>query len=245
MAGNQKNIDRETWQNLSFSGKLRYLWDYYKLPFAAGIILLYIIGYSIYGKITRKDPILHAALVNVAVSPQLEEKLSDQYMRDRLIDPDKNPLRLYKNLYLTDNPSSEVFEYTQASQIKILSAIEARELDVVFLDQEAFDAFAQNGFLQDLEQLLQEYQDTHPSLSEKLDGQLVMNMEILEDNAKEIALDPTAEYHSVTDEYRMAVDLSASPLFLDSGFTQSVFLGVIRNSPRKDYVMDYLEYLYQ
>ena len=233
------------WNELSFSEKLQYLWDYYKLPFAVALILIYIVGFSLKVYLTRQDPVLYAAMVNVAASEELERHLVDDYMRDRLVDASKNPLMLYKNLYLTDNPSSEVFEYTQASQMKILGAIEAREMDIVFMDKEAFDAFAQNGFLYDLDQLFNEYKEDHPDLIRKTEGHLVRNMEIKEDNAKEIALDPDAEYYSVTDEYTMGIDLLSSPLFRDSGFTESVYLGVLNNTPRKDHVLDYLEYLYQ
>jgi len=70
-------------------------------------------------------------------------------------------------------------------------------------------------------------------------------MEIREDNAKEVALDPSVEYQSVTVEYEMGIDLLSSPFFRDSGFTESVYLGVLRNTPRKEQVLDYIEYLYQ
>ncbi len=237
--------ENKVWKELTLSGKIRYLWDYYKFPFFIAIILLYIIGFSIKGYIAHNKPLLYAAFVNVAPSPELEQNLTDDYLSDRMADPGKTPLQLYKNLYLTDNPSSEVFEYTQASQMKILAAIEAKELDVVFMDQEAFDAFAQNGFLYDLDLLFREARDDHPELSGKTADQLVVNMVIREDNAKEVALDPSVEYHSVTEEYHMAIDISSSPLFRNSGFTDPVYLGILSNTPRKDHVLDYIEYLYQ
>ena len=126
---------------------------------------------------------------------------------------------LYRNLYLTDDPSSEVYTYVQASQMKILGTIEAREMDIVFMDKEAFDAFAQNGFLYDLDALLEEGREEHPELRQKTAAHLVRNMEIREDNAKEVALDPSVEYQSVTVEYEMGIDLLSSPFFRDSGFT--------------------------
>ena len=237
--------ESKIWKELSFTGKIRYLWDYYKLPFAAALILIYFTGFFLIRFLTHQEPVLYAAMVNVAVSPELEYDLTGRYMYDRLIDEDNNPLMLYKNLYLTDNPTSEVFTYTQASQMKILGTIEAQELDIVFMDKEAFDAFAQNGFLYDLDLLLEESKEEHPDLQQKTAGHLIRNMEIREDNAKEIALDPSVEYQSVTAEFEMGIDLSSSPLFRDSGFTESVYLGVLRNTPRKEQALDYLEYLYQ
>ena len=237
--------EEKVWKELTISGKIRYLWDYYKLPFVIALILLYIAGFSIKGYLTRTDPVLYTAMVNVAVSQELEQDLFDDFLMDMGVDPEKHPLQLYKNIYLTDNSSSEVFEYVYASQMKILGAIEAKELDVVFMDKEAFDAFAQNGFLYDLDLLLAESKNDHPGLSDIIAHDLVSNMEIKEDNAKEIALDPSVEYHSVTAEYAMGIDLSSSPFFQNSGFTESVYLGILNNTPRKENVLDYLEYLYQ
>ncbi len=233
------------WKELSFTGKIRYLWDYYKLPFAAALFLLYFMGFFVIRSLNHQKPVLYAAMVNVAASQELEENLTSRYLDARLIDQDRNPMLLYRNLYLTDDPSSEVYTYVQASQMKILGTIEAREMDIVFMDKEAFDAFAQNGFLYDLDALLEEGREEHPELRQKTAAHLVRNMEIREDNAKEVALDPSVEYQSVTVEYEMGIDLLSSPFFRDSGFTESVYLGVLRNTPRKQQVLDYIEYLYQ
>ena len=236
---------REVWKSLTFSGRLRYLWDYYKLHFVIAAVLLYMAGFTIHGHFTKKEPLLYGAMVNVALSRQLEEQLVDRYLDECSINPAKNPFMLYRNLYLTDDPSSEVFEYVHASQMKILGTINAAEMDFAVLDQEAFDAFAQNGFLYDLDKLLDENAADHPDLKKKLSDHLVTNMEIKEDNAKEIALNPSVEYHSVTAEYKMGIDLSSCPVFRDSGFTDPVYLGVISNTPRPGAVLDYLEYLYR
>ena len=238
-------IKKEIWKQLSFSGKIQYLWDYYKLEFVIAAVLVYIAGFFLHGALARKEPVLYAAMVNVAASPQLEQSLTDGYLNDRRIDVRRNPLTLYKNLYLTDNPSSDTFAYSQASQMKILGALESQELDIVFMDKEAFDAFAQNGFLYDMAELFREGGDRFRDLAERAADDFVMNMEIKEDNAKEVALDPSLEYRSVTAEFEMGIDLSDSSFFGDSGFSEPVYLGVLKNTPRRDAVLDYIRYLYQ
>jgi len=66
----------------------------------------------------------------------------------------------------------------------------------------------------------------------------------LEDNSEELLLDSSAVYHAETAEYPMGLDLSASPLIQKAGFQETVYLGIIKNSPRMHTVFDYLEYLF-
>jgi hypothetical protein len=59
-------IRDENLHSLHGGKKLQYIWDYYKLPLTLLCIVLYIIGYVIYGRLTHKDTILYTALVNVS-----------------------------------------------------------------------------------------------------------------------------------------------------------------------------------
>ena len=243
MAKKHFETERRKWDQLSLSGKLQYLWDYYKLPFVIAIILLYIVGHRIYLNITHKDAYFYAAMVNVAPSDALQEKLEDGFMQSLGLSSD-NPAVFYKSLYLTDNISSEHYTYTQASQVKILSAINAGEMDMAFLDEEAFAAFAQNGFLYDLSRFFEEYGAAFPETEKTVPDHFVKNMVILEDNAKEVALDPSVSYSASTEEYFMGIDLTESRFFKDAGFSEPVYLAVIANTPRGEAVMTYIDYLF-
>ena len=68
-------------------------------------------------------------------------------------------------------------------------------------------------------------------------------MVILEDNADDLALDDSIEYSAVTREALFGLDLSQIPLIRRAGFEDTVYLGIIANSPRLDTVMEYLRYL--
>ena len=270
--------------------KARYIFDYYKLPIAIVLILLYIAGYAVHRHFTRKDVILYAALVNVSVSPELEADLSEGFLESLPARTDDETMLLHTGFYLTDRPDADSVSYTRASQMKILAGIDARQLDLVIMDKEAFDAFAQNGYLYNLDELFRNSEDvpegdtpapadsgdsgpaaegaeggsltaaneggSSPAaegakggslisreLAEKVRGHLVVNMEIIEDNAKEIALDPSVEYQSTIDEYSMGIDLSEFPLIRDARFSEPVYLGIIRNTPRIENVIRYLSYL--
>ena len=232
-------------QNLRGKAKLQfclqYLWDYYKLPLTAAAIALYIALYAVYGRFTHKDTVLYAALVNVAVGETLTEELSSRFLTAQNLNTNANTFRLYSGLYLTDDENNIYHEYTYASRLKILASIDAERLDVVLMDKKAFDTFSQNGYLYNLDELLAE---KVPELHQQLAPYFVTNTVILEDNSEDLLLDGSAVYHAETESYPMGLDLSASPMIQKGGFQETVYLGIIKNSPRIHTVFDYLEYLF-
>ena len=137
--------------------KIGHILAYYKFPLFILCIFLYFIGYNIYGHITHKDVVLYAALVNVAAGEDLTWQLREGFMAYAGTDMSKNELKLYTDLYLTDDELNAYHEYTYASRMKILACIEGKQMDVVLMNQEAFDAFSQNGYLHDLDSILSEH----------------------------------------------------------------------------------------
>ena len=220
--------------------KIRYIWDYYKLPIVVLCILLYILGYSLYGHFTHKETILYTALVNVSASDSLTEQLSTGFLDSLDQDTSKTTMQLYTGLYLTDDETNPYHEYTYASRMKILASIDGKQLDVVLMNKEAFDAFSQNGYLCDLEELLS---SEDVDLYNRLKPHLVTNTVILEDNSTDLQLDPSITYQAVTEEHPFGLDLSQTSMISDAGFSDIVYLGIIANSPRTAEAIDYVRYL--
>lgn len=216
------------------------LWDYYKLPIVVLCILLYILGYSLYGHFTHKETILYTALVNVSASDSLTEQLSTGFLDSLDQDTSKTTMQLYTGLYLTDDETNPYHEYTYASRMKILASIDGKQLDVVLMNKEAFDAFSQNGYLCDLEELLS---SEDVDLYNRLKPHLVTNTVILEDNSTDLQLDPSITYQAVTEEHPFGLDLSQTSMISDAGFSDIVYLGIIANSPRTEEAIDYVRYL--
>ena len=220
--------------------KIRYIWDYYKLPIVVLCILLYILGYSLYGHFTHKEKILYTALVNVSASDSLTEQLSTGFLDSLDQDTSKTTMQLYTGLYLTDDETNPYHEYTYASRMKILASLDGKQLDVVLMNKEAFDAFSQNGYLCDLEELLS---SEDVDLYNRLKPHLVTNTVILEDNSTDLQLDPSITYQAVTEEHPFGLDLSQTSMISDAGFSDIVYLGIIANSPRTEEAIDYVRYL--
>ena len=232
--------EREKLKNLHGLKKVQYIWDYYKLPMVVLCIFLYIITYSLYGHFTHKETVLYTALVNVSASESLTAQLSTDFLDFIDTDTSKETMQLYTGLYLTDDETNPYHEYTYASRMKILASIDGEQLDVVLMNKEAFDAFSQNGYLCDLKELLS---DKDTVLLNECKPYLVTNTVILEDNSVDLQLDPSITYQAVTEEHPFGLDMSQSGLIGKSMFDDTVYLGIIANSPRKETAIDYIKYL--
>ena len=236
-----RRITAKKYHDLHGRQRIQYIWDYYKLPLLAACIILYIIGYIIYGKVTHKDVALYIASVNITMSDSLSAELTDGFLSVSDIDSSHNTVSLYSNLYLTDDTDDEMFQYSYASSMKILGSIDGELLDIVIMNQEAFDAFSQNGYLCDLKALLT---NTDLELYEQLESALTTNIIIQDNNSSELNLDESASYTAEIEEGLYGLDLSGSSLIQEAGFDGTLYLGVIENSPRKDIAIAYLHFLY-
>lgn len=229
------------WKRLHGKQKIQYIWDYYKFPMIVCFIFLYIIGYTAYGRFSRKDPVLYVGLINISSSESLNLQLSDDFLEFMDENISQKKVRLYTGLYLTSDPNNPYHEYTYASRIKVLAAIDSEQLDVVFMDKESFDAFSQNGYLCNLEHLLR---DLSPDMFDALKPYLVTNTSILEDNSEELLADSSLPYQAVTEEYPMGLIVSQKGLLKQAGFHDDIYLGVVGNSPRTGNAVKYINYLY-
>ncbi len=236
-----KNSLNEKWNSLSGKQKVQYVWDYYKFPIAVCLICLYIAGYMVYGHFSKKEILLYTGLVNVSAGEQLTGELSGGFLDFLGADASKTELELYTGINLTDDPDAPNQEYAYASRVKIIASIDDEKLDVVLMNREAFDAFSQNGYLYNMEELLR---DTDLQSAAKWEPYLVSGTAILEDNADELLQDSSLEYQAVTEEYPMGLNVSQAEVFRQAGFEEDVYLGVIKNSPRVDMAAEYIKYLF-
>lgn len=237
----KRDLERQKIRQLHGKAKIQYIWDYYKLPLLIACILLYILGYVLYGQFTKKETILYTAFVNVAPGEALTEQLGNGFLDKQNLNANKHEVCLYTGLYLTDDADDPNSEYAYASRIKILGAIDSEQLDVVLMNKEAFDAFAQNGYLCNLEELLLEMD---PKLYQKLNSFLCTNTVILEDNADELLFDDSIAYSARTEEYPMALKVSKSPLLQKAEMNGDIYLGIIANSTHLKNSISYICYLW-
>ena len=232
-----EKTDRNIWRNLKGTAKLQYIWDYYKLPLFLICVFIYGAGYLIWRNVNVQHPQLYLAYVNLEVGETLDHNLTEGFI-DYLHPEEKNSVVLtIRNLALTENLQEVDGSYVYASQVKLLAAVDNQQLDVVLMNQEAFDAFSQNGLLLDLASFSKEHSLTG------LEPYFVDNIEILTDNATEVMTDPTVTYHSETTTYPMGIEITSFPLIQEAGFPDHVFLGIIANTERAGNAASFVNYL--
>ena len=138
----------------SFSGKLQYIWDYYKLPiFAATIAFIAAVSF-LYRHFTAKETALYLASINVATGDPLTEELTKGFLLSQDEAGEKEMI-YYSGLFLTEDVSDPNYQYSVASEMKLLGAIDDEKLDVVIADKKAYEAMRDQGYLYSLEELFE------------------------------------------------------------------------------------------
>lgn len=230
---------KAAFQKMDLAGKAEYIYTYYKLPILLGLIALYLVCSTVYRQLTKKETLLYSAHINVSVGDDLATQLNEGFLSVCGANPKKTDTHIYSGLYLSNNPSLENYEYQYASRLKIMASVEAKQLDIVLMNKEAYDILSQEDYLLDFRTLL----SSNDFLYHLLEPHLTANTIILEDNAIEYTLNEANRYQAITEEVTNGLDVSMLPLFQEAGFQDSVYLGVVRNSPRLPAVIQYIEYL--
>lgn len=230
---------RKSFRQMSFAQKLDYIFSYYWLPITLGLIALIVLCSTAYRQLTKKEALLYLAYINVSVGDDLDTALNTGFVEHVGVPPKKNEISLYRGLYLAQDPSTDNHQYAYASRLKLMAAVESKTLDIVLMNQEAYDILSQSEYLYAIPDIL----PPDDPLYQLLAPFLTTNTVILEDNSIEYNLNEADVYEAVTEEAVNGIDVSTFPLFRDAGFSEHVYLGIIGNSPRLPRVFQYIEYL--
>ena len=229
--------NKEALARMNLLQRLDHIFEYYKFPLVLILIAVVALGSVLYYRLTRKEALLYVAYANVSVGDTLDSALSEDYPRAIGADPRKSEVKLYRNLYLSQDATVQNHEYAYASQLKVMAAMANGQLDVVLMNREAYDILSEGGYLLLLKGAL------GADLSRRVSDRLVKNTVILSDNAIEHRLDESVPYQAETEEVENAILVSAFPLFARADFSGDVYLGVVGNSVRMDAVLQYIDYL--
>lgn len=223
---------RENFRKMDTRAKVDYIYTYFKWYILLGVIALMVLGSAVYRQVTKKDTVIYLGLVNVSVGTDLETALTLDFLEDTGLNPKQNQIQVYSGLYLSDESSAENHEYAYASRMKLMAAVNAKQLDVVLMNREAYNILSQSGYLLDLS-----------GCATALAPYLTENDVVLEDNSIEFQLNEADEHRIITEQAVNGMDVSQLSLFRNAGFPDSVYIGIIGNSPRYSVTIQYLEYL--
>lgn len=235
----QREAERRAFRHMSKAEKIDHIFTYYKLPIFTVCVVLAIFLQAGIRALTKKETVLYLAYANVSFGDTLHGELTDGYMTYSGTDVKKNEFIEFPDLYLSDEASTENHQYAYASKMKVLGSISAKQMDIVFLNKEAYDLMSVSGFLMDLKGI----KEADALLYQRLEPYLTENSVILEDNSIDYDLGKASEYYSVTEEHTNALSVSSLPMFRRAVIDDDVYAAVIANSPRIPAVLSYLEYL--
>ena len=237
----QEKADRKAaFRRMNFSARAEYIFSYYKLPLVLILIAVIFIVTVAYHRITKKNELLYLGLINVSAGDEVMEELTDGFINSLDVNSKKNEVYTYRDLYISENPAPEYHQYAYTSRLKMLAAMNAKQVDVVLLNKEAYDLFSRSGYLLDLQTFLQQ---DDPDLLPLLQPCLTENEVILEDNSIEMQLGTEDSYTADTVSFVNGIEVSGLPFFSSAAFPGPVYLCVIANCPRLPAVISYLRYL--
>ena len=230
---------REAFRRMKPKAKLGYILTYYWWAILLAVVTAVILGTMIHRQLTKKQTVLYTACLNIAVGSDMEETLREGYLRFKGEDPKKTDVLLYRNMYISADASEADHQMAYASRLKLLAVINGKLLDLVLMNREAYDILSASEYLLDLSGL----SGLDEALYRELEPLLTENTVIIEDNAIEVNLNEADTYKAVTKEVLNGIDISGTPLIRAAGFSDSVFLGIIANTPRLEECAGYLRYL--
>ena len=235
----ERSERRAAFHRMDGRRKAEYIIAYYKAPILIGAAVFLILCSALYRQATKKEAVLYAALINLSVGETLENTLTTRFIERSGANARKTEVYLYRGLYLSDDAAPVNHEYAYASRLKLLGAVNAKQLDLVLMNREGYDILSRSGYLLELSEPLR----SEPELLEGLSPYLAENTVILEDNATEYNLNEAMEYREIAETAVNAVIVSALPSFRSAGFSDDVYLGVVANTDRSAWVLRYLRYL--
>ena len=235
----ERAANRAAFRAMSVPQKAEYIFAYYKLPLVLALIVLVAVGTVVQRMITHKDAELYVAFVNVVPDEDADEALTKGFIEQQGQNPRKNEVVCYRELYLSSNASQQDHQYSYASRLKVLAAIDAEQLDVVLMNQEAYDLLSASGYLLDL----QETCVGDLALSSEAKQRLKTNTVVLSDNRVEVELGEASAYEADTVESVNALSLDGLSLLANLPESESFYLGIVANTPRLETSVAYLSYV--
>ena len=218
----EKAAHKAAFRAMSPKKKVDHIFTYYKWPILLGLLALLVFGSGLHRQLTKKEPVLYLAMVNVSIGEDMEKQLTTDFLTAEGRDAHRQEVYLYQGLYLSENADTLNHEYAYASKMKFTGAVSAKKLDLVLMNREGYDLLSQKGYLLDL--------------SDWIGGQaealLTKNEVVLSDNNLDVLLGEAEEEQRVTETVPNALAVAALPLFENASFDGDLYLGVIGNSPR-------------
>lgn len=240
---------REEWKKLSklsWGERLVYIWDYYKplMAAVAGVILAISIGVSIYHNL-QINTLLNAYFINCNALDADGDAIAADFAAYLGGIGDKDEIHVDTMTTLDDEDMSN---YGTANQMKMTAYIAAGDVDVLLLNQSAYDKYDGSGAFADLSALL-----TNEQLAQWSDllvyGEVEKQTESMTD--AESQTDEAAELNAGENTWQggnevpVALKMQEAPGVkkFNAYYDEPVYAVILGNSKHTDMAVDFLAYL--
>jgi hypothetical protein len=152
---------KKAWKEMSWKERLAYFWDYYKIPFMIGVVVIAFFGTFIYQQVNRKDSAFEAAIVNADTYSIDTVSMCEEFAQYAGIDTGKYDVTIDSTISLSDDDTTQM---SLANSEKMVVLIQNGSLDVIVADTKVFEDYAQDDVFTNLEDILpaetlEQYQD--------------------------------------------------------------------------------------
>ena len=148
-----KIMEQKTpFKELTFSQKIQYIWDYYKIPIFLVIIGIIAVTSFIHGRLAQKNTVLSVLCVNVENSTTEDSgaDIFNDFLTDNGYDLSKDEIALDKNICV--NVDKNGLDYQNMAVLTAYFA--SNEYDICFMDDKTFDYYAKNVCFEDISKYL-------------------------------------------------------------------------------------------
>lgn len=202
-------------QKKNIRNSLEYFWMYYKLPFAAVLIVVIMVVYFMVTSMTAKESVLSVMLIDCHTEISGED-MAEEYMEAVGTDRKKYQVQIVNNLMFQGTDSGN---YTMTSLSKFMADIGSEKLDVCGMLKDDFVKYDKSGTWMDLRECMTEEQ------LKELQGTLVTAEDgrVIGITADELSVLKQEDCYSNADN--------------------EAAVGIIYNTPHKEEAVKYLLYL--
>ena len=213
-------MQHEKMSQESFSKKLEYFWDYYKIHVMVTVFLACMFGSILHTIVSQKETLLSIALINAFPNTE-DELLMEDFETYLGLNRKKQQVLIDSTYYLDDDSTSP---YATTYSQKFSTNAMAGKLDVVLADSHNFEFYGNQGFFQDLS--------------------LILSKEML-DRYQDSLYYVDHPYDETTNLVPIGIQINSSPKIGEFACYPGAeaYYGIVTDTERIDYAISYLEYI--
>ncbi len=214
----QKLTEKQKLKDMTFQGKMSYLWEYYRIHAIILVGAIALCSYIIYEVITPDiETQFYAAIIDNTIRDEVWEQYSTDLKEYLDLDPKTEDVQLNYSFYL--NSSSE---FSMNMQQALSTYIAAGEIDVIIAPESVIKEYVYYGFFEKISNQIPT--DLYASLTDYL---FISDTE--EDTEKNV----------------YGIYLTDTKLFTENANnTDPYVLGILANSGHKENAAEFLRMLY-